>query len=126
MRNTKQKQDVLTCVRSMHTHPTADEIYTVLRAKTGTLSLGTVYRNLNRFAESGKVKKVSVPGGSDRFDGRLDEHEHFFCEKCGRVSDVEFSNNVFSMLSKESETELTGYNLMLYGVCNECATTKKK
>lgn len=46
-RNTKQRKLVLDAVRQSYNHPTADEIYNVVRAQDDKISRGTVYRNLN-------------------------------------------------------------------------------
>ena len=45
-RNTRQRKLVLDAVRQSYNHPTADEIYNVVRAQDDKLSRGTVYRNL--------------------------------------------------------------------------------
>ncbi len=126
MRNTKQKQEILYAVRHLHTHPTADEIYTYLKQHNSKLSLGTVYRNLNRFSQTGKIKKIAVSGAGDRFDFRLDDHEHFICEQCGCVTDVEFSQSILEMLSQQCCARLISYDLMLYGLCEQCAYAQDK
>jgi Fur family peroxide stress response transcriptional regulator len=70
-------------------HPTADTVYSFVRAQDPNISLGTVYRNLNLLCEQGLLRKISVPDASDRFDGRCEEHYHFVCTKCAKVFDVE-------------------------------------
>ncbi len=116
MKNTKQKEAVIEAVRSMKNHPTADEIYQNLRRDNDKISLGTVYRNLNRFSQMGWIKKVDVPGFGDRFDFRTDDHEHMLCEKCGRVFDA----NIKITIEPSEGVEFTSYKLMLYGTCGEC------
>ena len=59
-RNTKQRKLVLDAVRQSYNHPTADEIYNVVRAQDDKISRGTVYRNLNLLADAGSVEKVGV------------------------------------------------------------------
>ncbi len=121
MKNTKQKEVILEAVFTLQNHPTADEIYGSLKKYYERLSLGTVYRNLNSFAEMGKIRKIAVPGYGDRFDFRTDEHEHMFCEKCGRVYDINASVNIQSLLPEGCKAQISGYKLMLYGVCEGCA-----
>ncbi|MBW2644383.1 MAG: transcriptional repressor, partial [Deltaproteobacteria bacterium] len=45
-RITKQRQVILEELRKLNTHPSADEIYKVVRRHLPRISLGTVYRNL--------------------------------------------------------------------------------
>ncbi len=119
MRNTKQKEAILAAVNSIKTHPTADEIYSSLKQEHSKLSLGTVYRNLNTFSENGKIRKIPIPGFGDRFDFNITDHEHFSCSECGRVFDVHLSTPIEEIVSKDG-IAISGYNLMLYGVCKEC------
>ena len=53
-RNTRQRKLVLDAVRQSYNHPTADEIYNVVRAQDDKISRGTVYRNLNLLADAGE------------------------------------------------------------------------
>ncbi len=123
MKNTKQKEWILGAVLSANNHPTADEIYTTLKKENERLSLGTVYRNLNTFAQKGEIKKISVPGLGDRFDHRLDDHEHFLCDSCGRVFDADVRVEI---TPRDEEISLTGYTLMLHGVCPRCRDKKER
>ena len=66
-RNTRQRKLVLDAVRQSYNHPTADEIYNVVRAQDDKISRGTVYRNLNLLADAGEILSIKTPGGS-RFD----------------------------------------------------------
>ena len=86
-RNTKQRKLVLDAVRQSYNHPTADEIYNVVRAQDDKISRGTVYRNLNLLADAGEIFSIKTPGGS-RFDRTVEPHAHIICTSCSRVIDV--------------------------------------
>ena len=86
-RNTKQRKLVLDAVRQSYNHPTADEIYNVVRAQDDKISRGTVYRNLNLLADAGEILSIKTPGGS-RFDRTIEPHAHIICTSCSRVIDV--------------------------------------
>ena len=73
MNYSKQRELVLQAVLENPIHPTADGVYQQVRQQNPRISLGTVYRNLNFLAEMGMIRKISMPVGSDRFDGRLDQ-----------------------------------------------------
>lgn len=121
MKNTKQKEVILAAVLQSNVHPTADEIYTSIREQNPTISLGTVYRNLNRFAEKGKIRKVVIPNGSDRFDFRIDSHEHAICEVCNNVFDVEIDENmIYAAITCNDDVKITRTSLTAYGICKEC------
>ena len=90
---------VLSAVNEMHRHVTADQIYTFIRDKYPSIGRGTVYRNLGILVEEGKVRKVEVPDGSDRFDFTLENHYHVECVKCGEIFDVDM--DVISEIEKK-------------------------
>lgn len=71
MRYSHQRELILREVLGRKDHPTAEQICTSLRAECPRLSLGTVYRDLNTLVEIGKIRRVSIPGEADRFDGEV-------------------------------------------------------
>ena len=75
-------------LKKVHTHPTADELYAMVRARLPRISLGTVYRNLDFLAESGEILKLEAAGSIRRFDGDTSPHQHIRCTVCGKVGDV--------------------------------------
>ena len=73
-RFSKQRELVLKTVKANLIHPTALEVYGMTREVDPTISMGTVYRNLNLLAEQGKILRIKVPGGADRYDGTIEPH----------------------------------------------------
>ena len=59
-RNTIQRQLVISAVRSLSNHPTAEEVYNRIVLDYPDISKGTVYRNLNSLVDSGLLRRVSV------------------------------------------------------------------
>ncbi len=122
MKFSKQREMILNQVRMFPIHPTADQVYTALKAENPNLSLGTVYRNLNLLSEMGELLKIRIADGSDRFDGRTDRHYHMVCDKCSRVFDVELSelDGLNDAVSQKYGHKLTMVTLNLNGICCEC------
>ena len=87
-RMTRQRAVILDELRKQHTHPTADELFKLVRARLPRISLGTVYRNLDFLADTGQILRLEVAGYTKRFDGNLMPHQHVRCIACGRVADV--------------------------------------
>ena len=61
-RMTNQRRIILEELRKVDTHPTVDELYTIVKARMPHISLGTVYRNLDLLAEMGEVLKIDSAG----------------------------------------------------------------
>ncbi len=122
MKFSRQREMILNQVKQFPVHPTADQVYTALKADNPSLSLGTVYRNLNLLSEMGELLKIRIADGSDRFDGRTDAHYHMVCDKCSRVFDVELSelDGLNDTVSSKYGHRLTVITLNLNGVCCDC------
>lgn len=123
MKYSHQRELIYEQVKQHPVHPTADMVYSALRAEHPNLSLGTVYRNLNLLSDLGLLMKIHIADGSDRFDGRTDAHYHMVCEKCRRVFDIEYEeleDNVRAAAASDGYT-LTRLTLTLEGVCRECS-----
>lgn len=120
----RKREAILEAIYSSKSHPTAESVYNELKPTFPDLSLGTVYRNISLFKESGEVASLGVVNGHERFDGRTDPHPHFICQKCGRVDDIETRFDV-SMLDSKVEGELscvvTQLELVFRGLCAGCS-----
>jgi Fe2+ or Zn2+ uptake regulation protein len=124
-RTTKQRTVILDIVRASRAHPDAEEVYRLARRRVKSLSLGTVYRNLKLLAEEGLIREIQLNGKSLRFDGMLEEHEHFLCSQCHRIIDLPRSLDVHALHSSNPALrgfEIRDYRLDIYGTCSTCAS----
>ncbi len=123
-RHTIQAALVLEAVNKLQSHATADEVYQEIVREHPHISRGTVYRNLNRLAQAGEIRKIEVPGGADRFDHLCHDHCHVRCEKCGRVFDVdmEFVFGLEKSIRDPHGFQITGYDIIFRGICPTCRT----
>ena len=78
-----QRESIINFLTGRTDHPTADAVYQYLRNDLPTISLGTVYRNLNQMAASGRILRLHVDGKTDHYDACTDPHAHLLCTKCG-------------------------------------------
>lgn len=121
-RNTIQRSLVLDAVNKLRCHAAADEIYEEIVKEHPNISRATVYRNLNLLSEEGKIRKMEIPGGADRFDHMCHEHCHVRCEKCGRVFDVdmEYITGLEKNIKNDRGFDFTGYDILFRGICPDC------
>lgn len=122
-RMTKQRKVILDVLRSVTSHPTAEELYSMVRERIPRISLGTVYRNLDLLTAAGDVCQLSAGGTVRRFDGDIRPHCHVRCVVCGKVGDV-WVEAVPSLNALDAQAEgftVTESRLEFYGVCAGCA-----
>lgn len=121
-RHTRQRQVILEELQKLTSHPTAVGLYEIVRRRLPRISLGTVYRNLERLAEAGQIVKLQFGGGQARFDGVLEHHDHVRCVRCGRVDDVHCAPLALPPAQGQDfgGYEITGHRLEFFGLCPQC------
>jgi Fur family peroxide stress response transcriptional regulator len=121
-RRSKQREAIHRFLRANDSHPTAQHIYEELRKEFPSLSLGTVYRNLNILEEQGKVRKLQYGSTFDRFDADTDEHYHFICRRCGRVYDLELEpqDHLERRAAEIGGHRVDDHAIDFYGTCRLC------
>jgi len=68
-------------------HPSAEMLYEKVKKVFPSISLDTVNRTLLTLNDIGVAFVVEGSGDAKRFDGGLEEHQHFKCVKCKRIID---------------------------------------
>ncbi len=115
-RKTSQKETIIQYLKSVKSHPTAEEVYLAVKRKLPRISLGTVYRILNNFKEKGEV--LELEGEINRYDGYVKPHNHFICEKCQKIYDIE--EKIDLKPEKIKIGKVNKYQIYFYGLCKKC------
>lgn len=122
MRMTPQRSIILDELRKTRSHPTADEVYALVRRRLPRISLATVYRNLDLLAQAGMIQMVELGGCPRRYDGWVEDHFHVRCNECGEVGDVSdgLLGRARERVEKLSGYDITGHHLEFTGMCPGC------
>lgn len=122
MRLTSQRQVILEELQKVTSHPTASDVFDMVRKRLPRIGLGTVYRNLDLLAERGVIKKLEVGGEQKRFDGDTSPHYHIRCVKCNRVEDIFIER--LGELEKSAASccnyKILDHHVQFSGICREC------
>lgn len=122
-RFTEQRAAVYRYLRSTTAHPTADDVFTTVRAGIPDISLATVYKALETLVGCGLAMKLTYGDGSARYDARTEPHPHARCLSCGAVMDVpgEMSLAAFKGIGSLEGFAVESFRLELLGHCVRCA-----
>jgi len=122
IRFSRKRERICEWIRSREDHPRAEDIYAALRQEFPDLSLGTVYKNLHFLEEQGRISKVRGSLGTERFDWRTEDHNHFICRECGRIRDMDLAADPAAGLPEETEDggHIEAVTLTAVGLCSEC------
>ena len=122
-----QREAIREALMSVKTHPTAAEIYDMVREHIPNISLGTVYRNLSMLAAEGEILRISTGEGTERYDATTASHCHFVCSQCGGVSDLDLpSDDLDRMAEMASGSSVERHSLIFYGTCAECISERRE
>jgi Fur family ferric uptake transcriptional regulator len=121
-RMTRQRRAILHTLESVTCHPTAAELYEMVRREIAGISPGTVYRNLNVLQELSFVREIRTAGEPTRYDARVQDHPHARCSNCGCVVDVPLEPDVCIDEAADELVgwQLTGYSVQFDGICPNC------
>jgi Fe2+ or Zn2+ uptake regulation protein len=126
-RFTRQRREVFEVVTESHDHPTADEIFERVKQRMPEISFATVYNCLSVLVRCGLLRQVTLDRSPTRFCPNMREHCHFFCERCGEVTDIEVpSRRALAGVSLPNGFEIATFDISLRGVCPACSEKRGK
>ena len=128
VRKSKQREAILRVVKGTTSHPTADWVYEQVRREIPSVSLGTVYRNLNLLQREGEILELDFGNTLSRFDGNTWNHYHFRCEGCGRIFDVAepVDREIDKRVARKTGFKVSYHRLEFRGLCKDCQSEMAK
>lgn len=119
---TPQRLVIIEELSKVKCHPSADEIYEMVRKRLPRISLGTVYRNLEILSEHGIVKKLNISASQKRYDANTLPHYHLRCVSCEKIDDIpiEPDARIEVAVRESSNYQILGHNLEVIGLCPDC------
>lgn len=121
---TPRRQEVMNCLGSEGCFLSADDVWSRVKPRLGSIGLPTVYRILDELAVAGVITRIFL---SDRKQyyflcANREHHHHFVCESCRRVEDVEQCglDGVSRDIAQRSGGRVTSHILQINGLCGAC------
>lgn len=116
-RMTAQRRAVLKILSGNRTHPTADAIISLVRARLGYVSPATIYNTLEALEDLGFVRRIDGLEHRAHFDPDTSDHQHAICRKCKRVWDVD---RIQPLPDLPGNFKIE--DILIQGICEDCAT----
>jgi Fur family peroxide stress response transcriptional regulator len=126
---TFQRQVIYEAVVDSREHPTPELIYEQVRQRIPSISLGTIYKNVKTFLDSGVLKEVTLHHGSLRLESNMTPHHHLVCSSCKAIFDIEESAVKPVQLPKTrlpAGFAIKQCRVEFVGVCKGCQTARPK
>jgi len=102
-------------------HLNIDELYTVLKSKFPSLSLATIYKNINTMCDKLFLSEIKIPNRKNVYELRKKEHSHIVCLKCNAILDIEVDLSTITNKAKEvTNYKLIDTSIIFNGLCPKC------
>ena len=100
-------------------HADVDHIYNEIKKDFVSISLATVYKNINTMLDAGIIQEIKVPQKKSKFEITKHKHSHFVCEKCGEVYDIDVPKKLDIELPEGFRPKES--SVMVTGICKSCS-----
>ncbi len=112
---TPQRIAVAEAVLHAKAHPSADDIWGIVRRQWPTLSRTTVYNTLNLLVGKGVLKPQIIKEGKIVYDPSAEKHHHFVDEKTGEICDIPWEAIRVTGEDALEDFEVLEYQVILRG-----------
>lgn len=122
LKATPQRLEIVS-VLSQNGHMNINDLYALLQVRFPSISLATIYKNMNIMLEKGLLLEVKLPEQKNVFELIKDEHSHVACIKCNVVIDIDLDvSEIVTKVKDASNYKLSSNSLIFNGVCPRCST----
>ncbi len=102
-------------------HMNIDDLYKKLLSKFPSVSLATIYKNINAMVEKVFLSEVKIPNTKSVYELVKAEHAHLVCSSCGHIEDITLdASTIFNEASQISGFKIDSTDIVLSGTCNKC------
>jgi len=121
LKMTPQRLAVYKALIGTDIHPTAEDVCREVRKDMPNISLDTVNRTLLTLTEIGAAFIVEGSGQPRRYDGGMENHQHFRCVKCGKIIDFCYEPyNIIEVPASIGHFRILRKTVYFEGYCEDC------
>jgi len=102
-------------------HINIDDLYKTLKNKFPSLSLATVYKNINTMCDRLFLSEVKIPNEKSVYELKKEEHAHIVCTKCNSIMDITLqTSDILDQARKLSHYNIEQTTIVINGICPKC------
>jgi Fur family transcriptional regulator, peroxide stress response regulator len=125
LKATPQRLAILHII-SKYGHINIDSLYNEIKGQFNSISLATIYKNINSMTEGKLLSEVKLPNTKSVYEIVKEGHAHLKCEVCGDVEDMNIdSEAIFEPISNEYDFKIHHSDVIISGVCKNCLIEEK-
>ena len=102
-------------------HISIENLYEIMLKKFNSISLATIYKNINLMQQASFIQEVKIPNAKSVYELTKDTHSHIICDSCGDIMDIVLNlDSVISNAAQTSNYKINKSDLILSGTCKNC------
>ncbi len=101
-------------------HMNIDDLYKKLLKKFPSISLATIYKNINAMIEKVFLTEVKIPDAKSVYELAKEEHSHLVCFSCGKIEDIHLDTSVLEK-SIQTNFKILNTSVIFSGTCFKCS-----
>jgi Fe2+ or Zn2+ uptake regulation protein len=127
-RLTRYRKTVLQVLRSNDQHPTAAEVFRIVRRRRPGVAYATIYNALNWLERGALIASLHFANEATRYDPIIERHDHLVCTRCGALTDVklQLSSKTVSRAARAAGFRVERHRTELFGLCARCTMSSAK
>ncbi len=103
-------------------HMNIEDLYKKLLSKFPSISLATIYKNINAMIEKVFLNEVKIPNSKSVYELVKEEHSHLVCSFCGKIEDVEINtSSLLKEVNSSTNYTIKEINMVFTGICPDCS-----
>ncbi|WP_031347870.1 Fur family transcriptional regulator [Sulfurimonas hongkongensis] len=103
-------------------HVNIDNLYEMMLSKFASISLATIYKNINIMLDNSYIQEIKIPQNKTVYELTKSSHSHLVCTECKMVEDIELDiDSIVSKLNLDGRFQISKTDLVVSGVCKSCS-----
>jgi len=120
LKATPQRLEILDVI-AYYGHISIESLYENIKNKFSSISLATIYKNINAMTKNSLLFEVKLPNEKSVYEIVKEEHSHLLCNSCGTIQDVSINlDTIEDDISKNYQFKISQTDLVVSGVCAKC------
>jgi Fur family peroxide stress response transcriptional regulator len=102
-------------------HVNIEDLYEIMLQKFNSISLATIYKNINIMIENAFIQEVKIPNQKSVYELTKAIHSHLVCSKCGIVEDITVDlSEISEFAADKTNFKINKADLVFSGLCKKC------
>ncbi|HZK44390.1 MAG TPA: Fur family transcriptional regulator [Syntrophomonadaceae bacterium] len=124
---TPQRRIILDIINESRRPLTVEEISDQIKILQPSISIATIYRNLNLMVNIKLLSRLDLPSNSVRYQINQGDNHHLLCTECGKATKLGICpiEGEIARLVEEKGFKIDDHYFEITGICEGCQLSKK-